>query len=201
MPMPMTGSSTVPSTATSTFDEQSSPGSIVEQCADRPSSTDRGHLAAAGRRGRSLGLSISRCCSMSSCRITSKSARRCRSASTGSPSTCDLAVLQHDRPVAEVGDLVEAVGDQHDGAALVLELPDPVHALALERLVTDGQHLVDQQDVRVDVHGDGERQPHVHAGRVELHLGVDERLDAGEGDDRVEELVGLLAATARGSTR
>ena len=63
------------------------------------------------------------------------------------------------------------------------KLADPVHALALERLVADGQHLVDEQDVGVDVHGDGEGEPHVHARRVELHLGVDELADAGEVDD------------------
>ncbi len=44
--------------------------------------------------------------------------------------------------------------------------------------------------------GDGEREPHVHARRVELDLGVDELLDAGEVDDVVEVPVGLLARQA-----
>ncbi len=55
-------------------------------------------------------------------------------------------MFEDDRPVAHVGHLVEAVGDEDDRAALVLELSDAVHALALEGLVADGQHLVDQQD-------------------------------------------------------
>ena len=93
------------------------------------------------------------------------------------------------------------MADQDDRAALLLEGADLVHALALERLVADGEHLVDEQQVGVDVDGDGERQPDVHARRVELHLGVDELLDAGEVDDRVEVPVGLLRATCRGSRR
>ena len=51
-----------------------------------------------------------------------------------------------------------------------LELVDPVEALALERLVADRQHLVDEQHVGVDVHGDREAEAHVHARGVVLHL-------------------------------
>ena len=36
-------------------------------------------------------------------------------------------------------------------------------ALLLKRGVADRQHLVDDQDLRLQVRGDGERQPHVHA--------------------------------------
>jgi hypothetical protein len=103
------------------------------------------------------------------------------------------AVLQHDHPVAELAHLVEPMGHEHDGAALALELLDALHALALEGLVTDRQHLVDQQDVRVDVDRHGERQAHGHAARVELHLRVDELLDAGEINDRIEVGFGLPA--------
>jgi len=45
------------------------------------------------------------------------------------------------------------VGDEHDGAALPLELADALHALALERFVPDRQHLVDEQQFGVDVDG------------------------------------------------
>ena len=123
--------------------------------------------------------------------------RRVRMAPRGPAVDHDAAVLQHHGAVAELGDLVQGVGDQHDRAALVLELADLVQALALERLVADGEHLVDQQHVGVDVHGDREGEPHVHARGVELHLGVDELLDAGELDDLVEVLVGLRAGQAQ----
>ena len=64
---------------------------------------------------------------------------------------------------------------------------DAVEALALERLVADREHLVDEEDVGVDVDGDREPEPHVHARRVVLHLLVDELLELGEVDDLVED--------------
>ena len=60
--------------------------------------------------------------------------------------------------------------------------------------VTDGEHLVDEQDVGIGVHGDREGETDVHAGRVELDLGVDEVADAGELEDVVEVRLGLVAA-------
>ena len=78
------------------------------------------------------------------------------------------------------------MGHEHDRAAFVLELVDPVEALALEGLVADREHLVDEQHVGVDVDGDREAEAHVHARRVVLHLLVDELLELGERDDVVE---------------
>jgi hypothetical protein len=83
------------------------------------------------------------------------------------------------------------VGHQQDGAAFALELLDPVDALALEPLVSDGQHLVDHQDVRVDVDGDGKAEPDIHARGVELHGAIDELVEFGEVDDGIEHLVDL----------
>ena len=90
------------------------------------------------------------------------------------PSECDTTTI------------VRALGPQV-GEALV--------APALELLVADGQHLVDEQDVGVDVDGDREAEPHVHARRVVLHRGVDEPLEAGELDDVVEAAVELAPST------
>ena len=106
------------------------------------------------------------------------------------------AVVEHDHPVAELADLVQAVGDEHDRA------PSRWNALMRSRHLRwngsspTGEHLVDEQDLRVDVDGDGEGQPDVHAARVELDLGVDELLDAGEVDDVVEVGVGLVPGQA-----
>ena len=52
--------------------------------------------------------------------------------------------------------------------------------------VADGEHLVDEQDLRLEVRGDREREPHVHPARVALHRRVEEPLDLGELDDLVE---------------
>ena len=92
-----------------------------------------------------------------------------RTASPGRALADHVAVAEHDGPVADGAHLVGRVGDQQDGAALLLEELHPVDALALEALVADGQHLVDDQDVGVDVDGHGEAEPHVHARGVELH--------------------------------
>ena len=70
----------------------------------------------------------------------------------------------------------------------LLELEDLAEALALKRLVADGEHLVEQQHVGLEVRRDGEAEPHVHAGRVRPHRQVDEPLELGERDDLVESL-------------
>ena len=59
-------------------------------------------------------------------------------------------------------------------------------ALPLELGVADGEDLVDDQDLGLEVRGDREREPHVHAAGVALDRRVEELLDAGEVDDCVE---------------
>ena len=49
--------------------------------------------------------------------------------------------------------------------------------------------------------GNRKRQPHVHAAAVVLDRGVEELLDAGEGDDGVELLADLARASCRESRR
>jgi hypothetical protein len=74
-----------------------------------------------------------------------------------------LAVVQHRGAVADLDHGVERVGHEHDGPPLALERPDAVEALGLEGLVPHREHLVDQQDVGLDVHRHGEPQPDQHA--------------------------------------
>ena len=59
-------------------------------------------------------------------------------------------------------------------------------ALLLERGVADGEHFVDDQDLRLQVGGHRESQPHVHPAGVALDRRVEELLDLGEVDDLVE---------------
>ena len=56
----------------------------------------------------------------------------------------------------------------------------------MNAFVADGEHLVDEQHVGIDVNRHREAEPHVHAGRVGLHRRVDEVLQLGELDDLVE---------------
>ena len=78
------------------------------------------------------------------------------------------------------------MADEHDRAAVASELLDLLGAPPLEALVADGEHLVDEQDLGLDVGGDGEAEAHEHARRVVLHRRVDELLEPGELDDVVE---------------
>ena len=65
-----------------------------------------------------------------------------------------------------------------------------------ERGVADGENLVDQQDVRVDLNRHREREPDVHAGGVVLELELLELAQFGEVDDRVIARAGLARGEA-----
>ena len=77
-----------------------------------------------------------------------------------------------------------------------LKREDAAEALALERLVADGEDLVEQQDVRVEEGGDREAEPHRHPRRVRPHGPVDRVLELRERDDLVEPLPDVGAAEA-----
>ena len=106
----------------------------------------------------------------------------------GRPVEGDLALPQQHRTVAQPLDRLCVVRDEDDRAAAPLELGDLAEALALERLVADGEHLVEQQHVGLDVRRDREAEAHVHPGRVRPHGQVDEALELGERDDLVHQL-------------
>ena len=97
-----------------------------------------------------------------------------------------FTVVQDDGASTDPAHEVGAVAHEENGAPLRLKLLHAVEALLLKHLVADGQHLVDQQDVRVDVDGDGETKAYEHAGRVVLHLAVDGVFELGERNDVVE---------------
>ena len=73
-----------------------------------------------------------------------------------SPSRSRWPSRRSEHPRAQQADGVHRVADEHDRRAAVLERPHAVEALELEGDVADGQHLVDEQHLRVDVHGDRE---------------------------------------------
>ena len=108
----------------------------------------------------------------------------------------DLALAQQHRAIAEALDGLRVVRDEEDRPAAVLELGDLAEALALELLVADGEHLVEQEHVRLDVRGDGEAEPHEHPRRVRPHRQVDELLELRERDDLVHQLAHACAREA-----
>jgi hypothetical protein len=88
------------------------------------------------------------------------------------------------------------VTDEQHGAPALRDLANLAQALSLEARIADRQHLVHDQDLGLEMRGHAERQPHVHPARIELDRRIDERLDFGEGDDRVELPQDLLAGHA-----
>ena len=95
------------------------------------------------------------------------------------------------RLAAERPDRRHVVADEEHGAALAGGALHFSEALVLELRVADGEDLVHDEDVGLDVRRDGESQAHVHAGAVALDGHVYERLHAAEGDDLVEALPDL----------
>jgi hypothetical protein len=88
------------------------------------------------------------------------------------------------------------VTDEHHRAPLGGDVAHLAEAFGLKCRVADGEHLVDEQDFRLEVCGDGEGEAEVHAARVPLHRRVDEPLDLGERHDLVELADDLLAMHA-----
>ncbi len=113
--------------------------------------------------------------------------------SAGRPSPTTRPAVDLDRAVAQLRDCGELVRDEDHRAPGAAELLHAAEATALELGVADGEHLVDEQDLRLEMSGDGESETHVHPARVPLHRRVDELLDPGELDDRVVAPVDLAA--------
>jgi len=104
-----------------------------------------------------------------------------------------LPLVQQDRAGAHPSDGRHIVGHQNHRPPMlphVLHLP---HAFLLEPDVAHGQHLVDDQDIRVHVREDREPQPDIHPAGVMLHRRIDELFHFGKGDDFVELAGDLLS--------
>ena len=93
-------------------------------------------------------------------------------------------------------DGVHVVGDQDDRPPLVVQFAEHVEALLLERGVADRQHLVDEQDVGVDLRHQREPEPDQHPRGVVLQLQVGELPELGEVDDLVQPAARLARREA-----
>ena len=72
-------------------------------------------------------------------------------------------MVQPQRFVAETLDEIERVRHEQDGLAATLELAEFVEALVREAFIADGEHLVDEQHIRIDVDRHRKAETHVHA--------------------------------------
>jgi len=78
------------------------------------------------------------------------------------------------------------VRDEHERDTSREQLAHPRDALLLESDVADAQHFVDEEDVRVEVSRNRKPEAGIHARGIPLDRCVDEFLDAGKVDNRVE---------------
>src|SRR5690606_33600002 len=88
------------------------------------------------------------------------------------------------------------VADEQDGAAGPGDIRRFAEALLLKRVIADGEHFVDHQNLLVQMRGDGEGKAHIHTGGVALYRRIDEFFDLRKGDDLVETLIDLLLSHA-----
>src|SRR5581483_441500 len=98
----------------------------------------------------------------------------------------ELALLEQDPRAAETANGLHVVAHEQDGAPFARNLRHAAEAPLLELGISDGEHLVDDQDLRLQVRRHGEREPHVHPRGVPLHRSVDVLPHPCELDDLVE---------------
>src|ERR1044071_475742 len=86
----------------------------------------------------------------------------------------DRSVIEQDRRSAHLGDRTEAVAYEEDRVPAPHEALHLALALFLEGDVADRKHLVDDEDLRLQVRCDRKRQARVHAARIALDRCIDE---------------------------
>ena len=98
-------------------------------------------------------------------------------------------MVDPDRALAELLDLVDVVADEKQRRTAGKHLLHAVVAFLLEHEVTHRQNFVAGQDVGPHLGGDGEAQAGDHAGRVVFHRHIDKIPQFGKVDDVFEVLV------------
>ena len=96
----------------------------------------------------------------------------------------DASVQQKDRPVRKLLHQPEVVRDEKNRGLLLAQFFELADAAVGKNRIAHRQRFVDDQNIRIDVYGGGERQPHVHAARIFLDGPVDEFADLRERFDQ-----------------
>src|SRR6516164_8411614 len=73
-----------------------------------------------------------------------------------------LAMVQEEYAAAQALDGIEIVGDEEDGSALDVQLVDSVETLRLKIRISDRQHLIEQEDVGLEVGSNRKAKADVH---------------------------------------
>ena len=93
------------------------------------------------------------------------------------------------------------MADKQHGSSCAGDFGHFAKAFFLKLGVADRQDFVDNENLGLEMGGDGEGEAHIHAARIALDRRIEESLDFGEGDDLVEFPVGSPPGSCRGSRR
>src|SRR5690606_25509453 len=88
----------------------------------------------------------------------------------------------------------DVVADEEDRAAFPRHVAHLAEAFALKFRVADGEHFIHDQNVGLEMCGDGEGEAHEHAAAVSLYGRVKESLDTRERHNLVKTLCYVAAA-------
>ena len=88
------------------------------------------------------------------------------------------------------------MADEQDRASAARDLGHLAEAFLLKLGIADRQHLVDDQNLGLQMRRDREGEPNIHAAGVALDRRIEKFLDLGKGDDLVELASDLGAAHA-----
>ena len=68
-----------------------------------------------------------------------------------------------------------------------------IETLFLKNGIAHRQHLIENDNLRIQMGGDRKRQPHVHPAGIVFHRYMDEFFQAGEIDNAIESFANLLS--------
>jgi len=97
-----------------------------------------------------------------------------------------LATLQNEQPVAKSGYGLQVVADKEDRSSATSDIPHLTQTTSLKFDVSDGKHLVDQQNFRAQMCGNSECETHVHSAGIPLYRRIKKALHASESDNSVK---------------
>src|SRR5262249_26870798 len=107
------------------------------------------------------------------------------------------AAVEKQRASAQRFDRWHVVADGENGAACLAAFAHPPHALPLKRHVSDGQHFIDDENLRFQVDSNGEGKADIHAAGVAFDRSVKEGPDFREFDDALKLSGDLLSPHAK----
>ena len=107
-----------------------------------------------------------------------------------------IPLVQEDHPVAVLRDAAQVMAHDQDRLALGFEFFKLVKTLCLEKNISYGKRLIHDQDLRIDIDGNGEGQTHEHSAGIGLDRLVNEVSDVRERKNAVQPGVDLFLRKA-----